>query len=34
VMLVCKHCGKRTRVSHRDESGTKVRICRRCGGEV
>jgi large subunit ribosomal protein L24 len=34
VMVVCKSCGKPTRVGYRIEDGTKVRICRRCEGEV
>ena len=35
VMLVCKHCGKPTRVGHREEEGgVKVRICRRCENET
>jgi large subunit ribosomal protein L24 len=35
VMLVCKSCGKPTRIGHRVEAdGTKVRICRRCEAEL
>jgi large subunit ribosomal protein L24 len=36
VMVVCKHCGKPTRVGHRvdEDTGTKVRICRKCEGEL
>ena len=34
VMLVCRQCGKPTRVGHREEAGTKVRICRHCGSET
>jgi large subunit ribosomal protein L24 len=31
VQLVCKNCGKTTRVGHRvDPDGTKYRICRKC----
>ena len=30
VMLVCKSCGKATRVGYRVEDGVKVRICRKC----
>ena len=34
VMVVCKHCGKPSRMGHRlDPDGTKVRMCRRCEGE-
>jgi large subunit ribosomal protein L24 len=34
VQVVCKSCGKPTRVGHRIEDGIKVRICRRCEGEI
>jgi large subunit ribosomal protein L24 len=34
VQIVCKHCGKATRVGHRIEDGVKVRMCRRCEGEL
>ncbi len=35
VSLVCRSCGKPTRVGMQIEAdGTKVRICRKCGGEV
>jgi large subunit ribosomal protein L24 len=33
VMLVCKNCGKATRVGHRIEAGIKARICRHCEAE-
>ena len=34
VQVVCKHCGKASRMGHRvDEEGKKVRVCKRCGGE-
>ncbi|MBV8950700.1 MAG: 50S ribosomal protein L24 [Actinobacteria bacterium] len=34
VALVCSTCGA-TRVGYRfDEEGKKVRICRKCGGDV
>jgi large subunit ribosomal protein L24 len=33
VMLVCKSCGKPTRVGFHEGDGVKVRICRRCGAE-
>jgi large subunit ribosomal protein L24 len=33
VMLVCKSCGKPTRVGYRiEDGGVKVRICRHCQG--
>jgi large subunit ribosomal protein L24 len=34
VMLVCKNCGKPTRVGHREEAGVEVRICRHCESET
>ena len=35
VQLVCKTCGKPTRVGHRIEGdGSKVRICRKCEAEL
>ncbi len=34
VQVVCKGCGKPTRIGHRIEEGTKVRICRRCEAEL
>jgi large subunit ribosomal protein L24 len=35
VALVCPACGKRTRVGFKvDEAGTKVRVCKKCGGEM
>ena len=35
VALVCPSCGKATRVGYKiDPSGAKVRICKKCGGEI
>jgi len=35
VQLLCKSCGKPTRVGRRIEAdGTKIRICRKCGEEL
>jgi large subunit ribosomal protein L24 len=35
VMLICPHCDKPTRVSHRDnDQGVKVRVCKRCHKDV
>jgi large subunit ribosomal protein L24 len=35
VAIVCAACGKPTRIGHRFEpDGTKVRICRKCGGDL
>jgi large subunit ribosomal protein L24 len=34
VMLICVSCGKPTRVGYKiDGDGTKVRVCKKCGGE-
>ena len=35
VAIVCDSCSKPTRVGYRFEpDGTKVRICRKCGGDL
>jgi large subunit ribosomal protein L24 len=34
VQLVCRTCGKATRVGHRVEGGVKVRVCRNCEAEI
>jgi large subunit ribosomal protein L24 len=34
VMVVCKSCGKATRIGHREDSGIKLRVCRRCEAEI
>jgi large subunit ribosomal protein L24 len=34
VQIVCKSCGRPTRVGHRVEGDVKVRICRRCEAEL
>ena len=34
VQLVCKTCGQPTRVGHRIDGDTKVRICRKCEAEL
>ena len=34
VMVVCPKCGKPTRVAHKAEGGKKVRVCKKCGGEL
>ena len=34
VALICGDCGKPTRVGYKiDLDGTKVRVCKKCGGE-
>jgi ribosomal protein L24, bacterial/organelle len=30
VQIVCKACGKPTRIGHRIEDGKKIRFCRKC----
>ena len=34
VALVCKSCGKPTRIGYRFEADNKARICKKCGAEV
>ena len=34
VMLICTKCGEPTRVGRRREGGTRVRTCKKCGGDV
>jgi large subunit ribosomal protein L24 len=34
VQLVCRSCGKPTRVAHRFEGDLKVRVCKRCGADL
>jgi large subunit ribosomal protein L24 len=35
VALICPSCGKHTRVGYKiDNDGTKVRVCKKCGGEM
>ena len=34
VALICKSCGKVTRVGYRLDGDTKVRICKKCKSEV
>jgi len=35
LMLICKNCGKATRVGfHAREDGTKSRVCRACGEDI
>jgi large subunit ribosomal protein L24 len=35
VALLCPACGKTTRVGYKiDGDGTKVRVCKKCGGEM
>ncbi|HLG67449.1 MAG TPA: 50S ribosomal protein L24 [Acidimicrobiales bacterium] len=35
VSVVCAACGRATRIGVRfDEAGRKVRVCRKCGGDL
>ena len=34
VKLICKRCGKATRVGYKIEGKKKFRICKKCGQEV
>jgi large subunit ribosomal protein L24 len=34
VELVCRSCGRPTRVGYRIEAGVKARVCKRCGAET
>ncbi len=33
VMIICKECGP-TRIGYKIEDGEKVRVCKKCGGEL
>ncbi len=34
VQIVCKTCGQPTRIGHRVDGDSKVRICRKCEAEL
>lgn len=34
VMLVCPNCAEPTRVGHKREDGTRLRVCKRCGKQI
>jgi len=34
VQLVCSKCGKPTRVGNKMVGKNKVRVCKKCGGEI
>jgi len=34
VMLICPHCQKPTRAGYKIQGDNKVRICRKCRGEI
>lgn len=33
VQLICKSCGKPTRIGHQGEGRERVRVCKKCGAE-
>ena len=34
VRMICKQCGKKTRIGYRLTNGQKLRICKKCGTEL
>jgi large subunit ribosomal protein L24 len=34
VAVICPACGKHTRVGYRVDAAGKVRVCKKCGGEL
>jgi len=34
VALICKSCGKATRIGYKINGDNKTRVCKKCGGEV
>ena len=34
IQVVCRNCGRPTRIGHRIDGGVKTRICRRCEGNL
>jgi len=34
VALVCKSCGKPTRIGYKIDGNNKIRICKKCGAET
>ncbi len=34
VKIICKECGKATRVGVKKENSKKIRICKKCGKEL
>ena len=34
VALICKSCGKPTRIGYKVVGDNKVRVCKKCGAEV
>lgn len=34
LKLICPHCGKPTRVGHKEIKGEKHRVCKKCGKKI
>jgi len=34
VQVVCRTCNQPTRIGHRFEGDTKIRVCRKCGADL
>lgn len=34
AMIVCGSCGRATRVGWREEGGKKIRVCKKCKGDI
>lgn len=34
VMVICKNCGKPTRIGYKVDKDRKVRVCKKCQGEI
>ena len=34
VALICKSCGKQTRLGYKMEGENKIRVCKKCGSET
>jgi large subunit ribosomal protein L24 len=34
VMLICPHCGKKTKVGYKIVQDKKVRVCKKCKGQL
>jgi len=34
VAMICKSCGKQTRLGYKIDGDNKIRICKKCGSEI
>jgi large subunit ribosomal protein L24 len=34
VKIICPKCGRAARIGYKVEAGEKVRVCKKCGGEI